>query len=323
MSSLICGSIAYDTIMSFEGRFQDQILADQIHILNVAFLVPSMRREFGGCAGNIAYNHKLLGGDPIIMATVGGDAGSYFDQLSKYGITADHIREIPESFTAQAMITTDRDNNQITAFHPGAMGESHLNQVSDVIQHRQTKQLSQPKIAIVAPDGRQGMIEHCQQLADAKIPFIFDPGQGLPMFDGKDLLGFIEQATYVAVNDYEGEMLSQRTGLSLPQISERVEALIVTKGAQGAEIHSKGQKFDIPAVPVEKAIDPTGCGDAFRGGLLFGLEQNFDWETTGRLASLMGSIKIQSQGPQNHQPSQEKIKAQFKQAFGYNYSSSI
>ena len=323
MSSLICGSIAYDTIMSFEGRFQDQILADQIHILNVAFLVPSMRREFGGCAGNIAYNHKLLGGDPIIMATVGGDAGSYFDQLSKYGITADHIREIPESFTAQAMITTDRDNNQITAFHPGAMGESHLNQVSDVIQHRQTKQLSQPKIAIVAPDGRQGMIEHCQQLADAKIPFIFDPGQGLPMFDGKDLLGFIEQATYVAVNDYEGEMLSQRTGLSLPQISERVEALIVTKGAQGAEIHSKGQKFDIPAVPVEKAIDPTGCGDAFRGGLLFGLEQNFDWETTGRLASLMGSIKIESQGPQNHQPSQEKIKAQFKQAFGYNYSSSI
>ena len=319
MSSLICGSIAYDTIMSFEGRFQDQILAYQIHILNVAFLVPSMRREFGGCAGNIAYNHKLLGGDPIIMATVGGDAGSYFDQLSKYGITADHIREIPESFTAQAMITTDRDNNQITAFHPGAMGESHLNQVSEVVKHRQAKQLSQPKIAIVAPDGRQGMIEHCQQLADAKIPFIFDPGQGLPMFDGKDLLGFIEQATYVAVNDYEGEMLAQRTGLSLPQISERVEALIVTKGAQGAEIHSKGQKFDIPVVPVEKAIDPTGCGDAFRGGLLFGLEQNFDWETTGRLASLMGSIKIASQGPQNHQSSQDEIKAQFKQAFGYNY----
>lgn len=319
MSSLICGSIAYDTIMSFEGRFQDQILADQIHILNVAFLVPSMRREFGGCAGNIAYNHKLLGGDPIIMATVGGDAGSYFDQLSKYGITADHIREIPESFTAQAMITTDRDNNQITAFHPGAMGESHLNHVSEVVKHRQAKQLSQPKIAIVAPDGRQGMIEHCQQLTDAKIPFIFDPGQGLPMFDGKDLLGFVEQATYVAVNDYEGEMLSQRTGLSLPQIAERVEALIVTKGAQGAEIHSKGQKFDIPVVPVEKAIDPTGCGDAFRGGLLFGLEQNFDWETTGRLASLMGSIKIASQGPQNHQPSQEEIKAHFKKAFAYSY----
>lgn len=319
MSSLICGSIAYDTIMSFEGRFQDQILADQIHILNVAFLVPSMRREFGGCAGNIAYNHRLLGGDPVIMATVGGDAGSYYDQLAKYKITADHIREIPEAFTAQAMITTDRDNNQITAFHPGAMGESHLNKVADVLIYRQSKNLSHPKIAIVAPDGRQGMVEHCQQLADEQISFIFDPGQGLPMFDGKELLAFIEQATYVAVNDYEGEMLSKRTGLSLPQISDRVEALIVTKGAQGAEIHTKSQKFDIPVVPASNAIDPTGCGDAFRGGLLFGLEQGFDWETTGRLASLMGSIKIASQGPQNHQPSQAEIQAQFKQAFAYSY----
>jgi adenosine kinase len=319
MSSLICGSIAYDTIMNFEGRFQDQILADQIHILNVAFLVPSMRREFGGCAGNIAYNHKLLGGEPIIMATVGGDAGSYFDQLAKHNISADHIRELPESFTAQAMITTDRDNNQITAFHPGAMGESHRNTVADVIHHRQKKQLELPKIAIVAPDGRQGMVEHCQQLADAKIPFIFDPGQGLPMFDGQELLAFIEQATYVAVNDYEGEMLAQRTGLSLEKIAERVSALIVTKGAQGAEIHTQGKKIEIPVVPVEKAIDPTGCGDAFRGGLLFGIEKGFDWEVTGRLASLMGSIKIASQGPQNHCPSQETIQMQFKQAFGFNY----
>jgi adenosine kinase len=319
MSSLICGSIAYDTIMNFEGRFQDQILADQIHILNVAFLVPSMRREFGGCAGNIAYNHKLLGGEPIIMATVGGDAGSYFDQLAKHKISADHIRELPEAFTAQAMITTDRDNNQITAFHPGAMGESHLNTVAEVINHRQKKQLGLPKIAIVAPDGRQGMVEHCQQLADAKIPFIFDPGQGLPMFDGPELLAFIEQATYVAVNDYEGEMLAQRTGLSLEKIAQRVSALIVTKGAQGAEIHAQGKKIEIPVVPVEKAIDPTGCGDAFRAGLLFGIEQSFDWEITGRLASLMGSIKIASQGPQNHCPSQEAIQMQFKQAFGYNY----
>jgi len=319
MSSLICGSIAYDTIMSFEGRFQDQILADQIHILNVAFLVPSMRREFGGCAGNIAYNLKLLGGEPVIMATVGGDAGSYYDQLAKYQISVDHIKELPEAFTAQAMITTDRDNNQITAFHPGAMSESHLNRVADVVTHRQSKALNVPKIAIVAPDGRQGMIEHCQQLADAKIDFIFDPGQGLPMFDGKDLLGFIEQATYVAVNDYEGEMLSQRTGLSLKQISERVEALIVTKGSQGAEIHTKGQQIDIPVVPVTKAIDPTGCGDAFRGGLLYGLEQGFDWATTGRLASLMGSIKIASQGPQNHQPSREAIQSQFKKAFNYSF----
>jgi adenosine kinase len=319
MSSLICGSIAYDTIMNFEGRFQDQILADQIHILNVAFLVPSMRREFGGCAGNIAYNHKLLGGEPIIMATVGGDAGSYFDQLAKYKINADHIRELPEAFTAQAMITTDRDNNQITAFHPGAMGESHLNTVAEVINHRQKKQLELPKIAIVAPDGRQGMVEHCQQLADAKIPFIFDPGQGLPMFDGPELMAFIEQATFVAVNDYEGEMLAQRTGLSLEKIAERVSALIVTKGAQGAEIHTHAKKIEIPVVPVEKAIDPTGCGDAFRGGLLFGIEQGLDWEVTGRLASLMGSIKIASQGPQNHCPSQEAIQMQFKQAFGYSY----
>ena len=319
MSSLICGSIAYDTIMNFEGRFQDQILADQIHILNVAFLVPSMRREFGGCAGNIAYNHKLLGGEPIIMATVGGDAGSYFDQLAKYKISADHIRELPEAFTAQAMITTDRDNNQITAFHPGARGQSHLNTVAEVINHRQKKQLGLPKIAIVAPDGRQGMVEHCQQLADAKIPFIFDPGQGLPMFDGQELLAFIEQAIYLAVNDYEGEMLAQRTGLSLEKIAERVSALIVTKGAQGAEIHSQGKKIEIPVVPVGNAIDPTGCGDAFRGGLLYGIEQGFDWEVTGRLASLMGSIKIASQGPQNHCPSQEAIQMQFKQAFGYSY----
>ena len=319
MASLICGSIAYDTIMNFEGKFADQILPEQIHILNVAFLVPTMRREFGGCAGNIAYNHKLLGGEPIIMATVGGDAGSYFDQLAKYKISADHIRELPEAFTAQAMITTDRDNNQITAFHPGAMGESHLNTVLDVINHRQKKQLGLPKIAIVAPDGRQGMVEHCQQLADAKIPFIFDPGQGLPMFDGQELLSFIEQATYVAVNDYEGEMLAQRTGLSLERIAERVSALIVTKGAQGAEIHSQGKKIEIPVVPVGKAIDPTGCGDAFRGGLLYGIEQGFDWEVTGRLASLMGSIKIASQGPQNHCPSQEAIQMQFKQAFGYSY----
>jgi adenosine kinase len=252
------------------------------------------------------------------MATVGGDAGSYYDQLAKYGISANHIREIPDAFTAQAMITTDRDNNQITAFHPGAMSESHLNTVDNVITQRKDKKLDNPKIAIVAPDGRQGMIEHCQQLAEAKIPFIFDPGQGLPMFDGKDLLQFIDQATYVAVNDYEGEMLSQRTGLTLTQISEKVEALIVTKGAQGAEIHAKNKKIHIPSVPVEKAVDPTGCGDAFRGGLLFGLEQGFDWETTGRLASLMGALKIESQGPQNHQPSQETIKMLFKKAFNYS-----
>jgi adenosine kinase len=319
MSSLICGSIAFDTIMNFEGRFADQILPEQIHILNVAFLVPSMRREFGGCAGNIGYNLKLLGGEPLIMATVGGDALTYFDQLAKYDISADHVREIPEAFTAQAMITTDSDNNQITAFHPGAMSESHRNTVKDVLAKCKSKGQSTPQLAIVAPDGRQGMIEHCQQLAEANIPFIFDPGQGLPMFDGQDLLRFIDQASYVAVNDYEGEMLSSRTGLSLSQIAQQVKALIVTKGAQGAEIYTNGSVIQIPAVPVEQAIDPTGCGDAFRGGLLYGLEQDFDWETTGRLASLMGSIKIANQGPQNHEPSSQEIKDLFQAAFQYAF----
>ncbi len=315
MSSLICGSIAYDTIMSFEGRFREQILPDQLHILNVAFLVPQMRREFGGCAGNIAYNLKLLGGDPIIMATVGGDSGNYFDQLNRYGISAEFIKELPEAFTAQAMITTDRDNNQITAFHPGAMSDSHLNLVSDVVRAKS----SSLKIAIVAPDGRQGMTDHAKQLADAHIPFIFDPGQGLPMFDGPELKEFLELASYVAVNDYEAEMLSQRTGLSLTQIAQRVKALIVTKGAQGAEIYSSQSHFLIPAVTVTSPVDPTGCGDALRAGLLFGIENGLDWETTGRLGSLMGAIKISSQGPQNHQPSLSEIHLQFKDAFGYDF----
>lgn len=318
MSSLICGSIAYDTIMSFEGRFQDQILPDQIHILNVAFLVPQMRREFGGCAGNIAYNLKLLGGEPLIMATVGGDAAPYFDQLAKFNIRADHIRELPEAFTAQAMITTDRDNNQITAFHPGAMSDSHLNRVSDVVRNHQDS--AHPvKLGIVAPDGKQGMWEHSKELASHGVPFIFDPGQGLPMFDGKELLELIELATYVAVNDYEGEMLSQRAGLSLSEIAKKVDALIVTKGAQGAQIFANGQMFAIPPVPVANPIDPTGCGDAFRGGLLFGIENGLDWDTTGRIASLLGAIKIASQGPQNHQPSLQEIKDRFKEAFGYAF----
>lgn len=318
MASLICGSIAYDTIMNFEGKFADQILPEQIHILNVAFLVPTMRREFGGCAGNIAYNLKLLGGDPIIMATVGGDATPYMQHLEKLRMDTSHIRQIDEAFTAQAMITTDQTNNQITAFHPGAMGESHLNQVSAVVAERTKNSKGAARFGIVAPDGRQGMWEHCHQLADANIPFIFDPGQGLPMFDGPELLELVEIASYLAVNDYEGEMLSKRTGLSLAKIAERVKALIVTKGAEGAEIYHAGKSISIPPVPANKVIDPTGCGDAFRGGLLFGLESGMDWETTGRLASLMGSIKITHQGPQNHQPSKDEIAAQFKAAFGFS-----
>ena len=318
MASLICGSVAYDTIMNFEGKFADQILPEQIHILNVAFLVPTMRREFGGCAGNIAYNLSLLGGDPIIMATVGGDAKPYLDRLKQLNIDISHIRQIDQAFTAQAMITTDQSNNQITAFHPGAMDESHLNQVSAVVTERSKNAKGSAKFGIVAPDGRQGMWEHCHQLAEANIPFIFDPGQGLPMFNGPELLELVEIASYLAVNDYEGEMLAQRTGLSLAKVAERVKALIVTKGAEGADIYFEGKCISIPPVPAAKVTDPTGCGDAFRGGLLFGLESGMDWETTGRLASLMGSIKISHQGPQNHQLSQDQIADHFKSAFGFS-----
>ena len=318
MASLICGSIAYDTIMSFEGRFAEQILPEQIHILNVAFLVPHMRREFGGCAGNIAYNLKLLQGDPYIMATVGGDAGPYFDQLNKFNISTEFVRKIPDAFTAQAMITTDRDNNQITAFHPGAMSESHLNSVLTAsLALKSTPKAIQ--LGIVAPDGRDGMLIHAQQFVDAQIPFIFDPGQGLPMFDSNDLNTFIEQATYIAVNDYEGEMLSHKTGLPLAQIAQRVKALIVTKGVQGSEIYTDGQVIHIPVVSVEKPVDPTGCGDAFRAGLLYGIENQLDMETTGRLGSLMGAIKIASQGPQNHAPSFAMIQDLYRKAFNADF----
>jgi adenosine kinase len=319
MASLICGSIAYDTIMSFEGRFAEQILPEQIHILNVAFLVPHMRREFGGCAGNIAYNLKLLQGDPIIMATVGGDAGPYFDQLSKFDITADFIREIPTAFTAQAMITTDRDNNQITAFHPGAMSESHLNNVTTAVLSLKSSPAA-IGLGIVAPDGRDGMIIHAQQFVDAQVPFIFDPGQGLPMFDAKDLTQFIEQASYIAVNDYECEMLAQKTGMPLAEIAKHVKALIVTKGIQGSEIYADGQVIHIPVVPVEKPVDPTGCGDAFRAGLLYGIENQLDLETAGRLGSLMGAIKIAFEGPQNHTPSFTMIQELYRKAFASDFA---
>jgi adenosine kinase len=253
------------------------------------------------------------------MATVGGDAAPYLDRLRDLQIDTAHIRTLEGAFTAQAMITTDLSNNQITAFHPGAMNESHLNQVSDVTAARTQKKSVPVTLAIVAPDGRAGMWEHCHQLADAQIPFIFDPGQGLPMFDGPELLELTELASYLAVNDYEGEMLSKRTGLSLAQLGERVKALIVTKGAEGAQIYAGGKSIAIPPVKAQQLVDPTGCGDAFRGGLLFGLENGMDWETTGRLASLMGSIKIAHQGPQNHQLSLDQIKEQFKTAFGFGF----
>ena len=310
MTSLICGSLAFDTIMSFHGRFSEALLADQLHKINVAFLVPGIRREYGGCAGNIAYNLKLLGGDPLIMATIGQDGAPYIERLKNQGISTRCIRSFDDAYTAQAFITTDADNNQITAFHPGAMGNSHHNKICDA---------GDVKLAIVAPDGRDGMIEHARDCAASKIPFIFDPGQGLPMFSGPELIDFIELATYVAVNDYEAELLTERTGLSLPEISERVSALVVTRGEQGAEIFTADGRFDIPVVRVDQVIDPTGCGDAFRAGMLFGLTRGMDWMTIGRLASLMGAIKIASQGGQNHAPTLAAIEDHFHKEFGYRF----
>ena len=296
--------------MSFHGRFSEALLADQLHKINVAFLVPGIRREYGGCAGNIAYNLKLLGGDPLIMATLGQDGAPYVERLKKQGISTRCIRSFDDAYTAQAFITTDADNNQITAFHPGAMGNSHHNKISEA---------GDVKLAIVAPDGRDGMIEHARDCAAANIPFIFDPGQGLPMFSGPELIDFIELATYVAVNDYEAELLTERTGLSLPEIAERVSALVVTRGEQGAEIFTADGHFDIPVVRVHQVVDPTGCGDAFRAGMLFGLTRGMDWMTIGRLASLMGAIKIASQGGQNHAPTLGAIEDHFQKEFGYRF----
>ncbi|HCY62339.1 MAG TPA: carbohydrate kinase family protein [Oxalobacteraceae bacterium] len=310
MTSLICGSLAFDSIMLFGGRFSEALLADQLHKINVSFLVPEMRREFGGCAGNIAYNLRLLNGDPLIMATVGKDGGPYLERLEKLGIATRGIRAIESAFTAQAFITTDNGNNQITAFHPGAMAMSHLNKVADA---------GRVKLAIVAPDGRDGMLQHAADCVALEIPFIFDPGQGLPMFNGQELERFIDQASYVAVNDYEAELLMERTGLSLEKIAQRVEALIVTRGELGADIFVKGEHIAIPPVQADAVVDPTGCGDAFRAGLMYGLTTGLDWPTTGRLASLMGAIKIAHQGGQNHAPSREEIEERFEKAFGYRF----
>jgi adenosine kinase len=315
MASLICGSVAYDTIMTFEGRFREHILPDQIHMLNVSFLVPGMRREFGGCAGNIAYSLKLLGGDPVVMATVGIDADPYLQYLRGLDITTEHIRTLPDTFTAQAMITTDLENNQITAFHPGAMSQSQLSHVQDAL-----KGPNPPRLGIVAPDSREGMLHHARQFAEAGVPFIFDLGQAMPLFQGEDLRQFVELASYVTVNDYEAQVLLSRTGWSSADIAGRVRAYIVTHGERGSSIFADGRQYNIPAVQPDRIVDPTGCGDAFRGGLLYGIEHGLDWETTGRLASLMGSIKIAHQGPQNYRLAREQIGERFESAFGYRYA---
>ena len=306
MSILICGSLAYDNIMVFPDRFRNHILPEQIHILNVAFLVPEMRREYGGCAGNIAYNLNLLGGDALIMATVGDDAAPYLERLDRQGLSRVHVRRVPGSFTAQAFITTDLDDNQITAFHPGAMSFSHLNKV----EHADEVQLG-----IVAPDGREGMLQHALDFAANNIPFIFDPGQGLPMFNGEELLAFMRQASYACFNDYEARLLCDRCGRGIEELASEVKALIVTRGAEGSQIYVDGQRIDIPCVQAEQIIDPTGCGDAYRAGLLYGIANGYDWPTTGRLASLMGALKIAHRGGQNHQLSREEINQRYHQAF--------
>ena len=306
MAALICGSMAYDTIMIFPGYFKQHILPEQIHILSVSFLVPEMRRELGGCAGNIAYTLKMLGSEPLIMATVGQDFGPYAEFLDRQQIRRDYIQE-QEGFTAQCFITTDLDDNQITAFHPGAMNGSHLNTVNVVREPID--------IAIVSPDGKAGMQQHCQQLAAAKIPFIFDPGQGLPMFNGEELKAMLALASYVTVNDYEAEMLCTSTGLSLLEIAAQVQALIVTLGAQGAKIYTDGVCHQIPAVAASEILDPTGCGDAFRAGLLHGLSRGWDWPQIGRLASLLGSLKVAQRGGQNHHFTERELAEKYQAAF--------
>lgn len=308
MRTLICGSLAYDTIMVFPDRFKNHILPEQIHILNVAFLVPDMRREYGGCAGNIAYNLKRLGGEPLIMATVGDDAGLYMDRLRHLGIDTSVIRAVPDTYTAQAFITTDLDDNQITAFHPGAMNHAHLNTVGAA---------GPVDLAIIAPDGRQAMLDHARQCVEAGVPFIFDPGQGLPMFDGAELLHFVRQARYVVVNDYEGRLLAERTGRSLENLAGQVKALVVTLGPKGALVHSDGQTHAIAPVRAAEVLDPTGCGDAFRAGLMFALKRGMDMPTCARLGAVLGAIKIAHRGGQNHKFDFALAAEAFHTAYGY------
>jgi adenosine kinase len=307
MHAIICGSVAFDTIMNFDGHFRDQILPDRLHMLNVAFLVPQLRREFGGCAGNIAYNMRLLDDLGVPTATVGADADRYLDWMREHGIPTGSIKVLEGTYTAQAFITTDQDDNQITAFHPGAMNSSHVNKVG-----------TGPDIAlgVIAPDGREGMLQHAEQFAAANIPFLFDPGQGLPMFNGEELRAFVKQASWVAVNEYEWHLLNDRTGLNEGEVASQVRALIVTRGAEGSTIYVGNDRILIPPAMTRTVIDPTGCGDAYRAGLLHGLLNNLDWPTTGRVASLMGALKIEVRGTQNHRFTQSEFDGRYRQHFG-------
>jgi len=307
MRTLVCGSLAYDTIMVFPDHFARHILPDQAQVLSVSFQIGEMRREWGGCAGNIAYNLQQIGGEPVVMATVGDDGIEYKERLAALGIAVDGVRHVPGAYTGQAFIITDLDDNQITAFHPGAMNYSHQSRVADV-----------PDIGlgIIAPDGKEGMHSHAAQFAQAGIPFIFDPGQGMTLFDGPELMSMIGMARYVAVNDYEGRMLAERTGVSLAGIAEHVEALIVTLGADGSVVHAGGSTYAIPAAKPTAVLDPTGCGDAYRAGLLYGIAHGWDWERTGGLASVLGAIKIASRGAQKHAVTRESVATLYRATFG-------
>ena len=306
---LVTGSIAYDTIMVFPDRFKNHLLADQLHILNVCFLTPQMRREFGGTAGNIGYNLKLLGEDPLVMASVGEDIEPYLQRFASLGNGTRLFKRIPGQFTAQAFITTDLDDNQITAFHPGAMNHSHENHVG--------RELG-AGIAIIGPDGKEGMVQHARQCAEAGVPFLFDPGQGLPMFSGAEIGEFLQRADYVAVNDYEGKMLEEKTGRKLEEIARGTKAVVCTLGAKGSLIFAGGERHEVPSVEAEAVVDPTGCGDAYRAGLLYGIAKGWDWANTGRLGAVLGAIKIASRGAQNHRADRASVEARFKQAFGYS-----
>jgi adenosine kinase len=306
---LVTGSIAYDTIMVFPDRFRNHLLADQLHILNVCFLTPEMRREYGGTAGNIGYNLKLLGEDPLVMATVGEDIQPYLERFDELGIATRLLKRIPGQFTAQAFITTDLDDNQITAFHPGAMNHSHRNHV--------TRELG-AGLAIIGPDGKDGMLQHARECAAAAIPFLFDPGQGLPMFSAAEIDEFLRLADFVAVNDYEGKLLEEKSGRKLEQLAREVKALVYTLGAKGSVILAAGQRHEVPCVPAQAVVDPTGCGDAYRAGLLYGIAHGWDWPTTGKLGAVMGALKIAHRGAQNHSAARDEIESRFRTAFGYS-----
>jgi adenosine kinase len=307
-TALICGSVAFDTIMVFEDRFKNHILPDKIHMLNVSFLVPQLRREYGGCAGNIAYNLRLLGDAGYPMATVGRDFGLYGDWMRDNGVPTDYVKVIESEHTAQGFVTTDLDDNQIWAFHPGAMQQAHLNHVAAALER-------DVAIGIVAPDGRDGMIQHAAEFAAARVPFIFDPGQGLPMFGSEDLKAFIKQATWLAVNDYEWQVLQQKTGWTTSEVLQHVEALIVTRGAEGSVIHTREREIVVPCARVASVVDPTGCGDAYRAGIIHGLLHGLDWETTGRIASLLGAIKVESRGTQNHRFTRAELEQRYQDSF--------